>query len=307
MNDQQAISQVDSPEKTALRNFALIITAIYFGVVLVGILNHEMWRDEFEPWLIARDAKSFSQLFTNWRYEGHPMSWYLLLYAVTRVSTNPVLMQILHLAVATASIYLFNRYSNFSILQRTLFSFGYYSVYEYSVISRGCYALSFLLVLLFCVLYKNRPKSILWLFVVLFLLANTSPLFGPLLSLLLAGVLMIDWLVNRKKAEWDGFRLRRFYLGSLFFLFGLVLSIIQVLPPKNSTALQPPPRLSSLLDVNRIETVLAKISEAYLLIPEIRSLPYWVSNQSDRFVHNDIKPYILISIMLVIAATAVLA
>jgi len=115
--------------------FALVITAVFFVIALIGILNHEMWRDEFEPWLIARNANSFIQLYENWRYEGHPLLWYLLLYILTRISTNPVLMQLLHISFATASVYLFSRFNGFSILQKTLFAFGYYSIYEYSVIS----------------------------------------------------------------------------------------------------------------------------------------------------------------------------
>src|SRR5437879_13529952 len=108
--------------------FALVITAIFFVIALIGILNHEMWRDEFEPWLIARNANSFIQLYHNWWYEGHPMLWYLLLYILTRIFTNPLSMQLLHIGFATGSVYLFTRFKCFSILQKTLFAFDYDSI-----------------------------------------------------------------------------------------------------------------------------------------------------------------------------------
>jgi len=54
------------------------LTATYFILALAGILHHEMWRDEFQAWLVARDADSLVQLAGNVRYEGNPMLWHQL-------------------------------------------------------------------------------------------------------------------------------------------------------------------------------------------------------------------------------------
>src|SRR5438105_6786005 len=96
--------------------FALVITAVFFVIALIGILNHEMWRDELHCWLVARDAHSAAQLYSNVRYDGHPIVWYALLYVLTRFTINPLAMQMLVLALAAIAIYLFNRFSSFSIL-----------------------------------------------------------------------------------------------------------------------------------------------------------------------------------------------
>src|SRR5438270_3476826 len=285
------------------RRLALTITAVFFVIALIGILNHEMWRDELHCWLIARDSHSFAQLYQNRSYDGHPLLWYALLYILTWFTANPVAMQVLLLVLATGSVYLFNRFSNFSDPQKVLFSFGYYSIYEYSMIARS-YSLGFFLVILFCSLYGNRRRNAAWLFLVLILLANTSA-FGLGLSVCLAGILLFDWFSNRKKAQWKAVSVTLVSGGFILFLFGAAFSVIQTLPKKDNTLMRP--HLSLLADTGRMKVVLSKISEAYLLIPEIRSLPHWVSNQSNTFVHDDIKPYILISIILVIAATAVLA
>jgi hypothetical protein len=53
--------------------FPLCITVLFFLLSLNTILHHEMWRDELQAWLIARDSDSIAQLFfQNLRYEGHP-------------------------------------------------------------------------------------------------------------------------------------------------------------------------------------------------------------------------------------------
>src|SRR2546425_5327402 len=96
------------PSKTiSVSHFALAITAVFFVIAIIGIVNHEMWRDEFHCWLIARDAHSLAQLYRNTRYDGHPILWYLLLYILTCFTAKPAAMQILVLVLATTGTYLF--------------------------------------------------------------------------------------------------------------------------------------------------------------------------------------------------------
>jgi hypothetical protein len=128
--------------------FTTIVTSSFFLLGLFGILNHSMWRDELNVWLIARDSSSLLELFHNIKYEGHPALWYLCLYFLNQFTSNPVAMQFLHLLIATSSIFIFIKYSPFTPLQKLLFSFGYLPFYEYLVISRN-YAIGLLLVLLF--------------------------------------------------------------------------------------------------------------------------------------------------------------
>lgn len=39
--------------------FAVGVTVAYFVVAMFGAMHHEMWNDEFQAWLIARDSGSF--------------------------------------------------------------------------------------------------------------------------------------------------------------------------------------------------------------------------------------------------------
>ena len=161
-----------SAQKTDAR-YAIGLTT---GFLILGGLtafNHEMWRDEIQAWLLARDSASFFELFAHLKYEGHPGLWHLCLMPLSRITASPVIMQVFHLFIAGVTVYLFVRYAPFNWLQKFLFCFGYFVLYEYAVIARN-YALGLLLLILFCVLFRERYKRPLWIGGILFLLAHTS-------------------------------------------------------------------------------------------------------------------------------------
>lgn len=149
--------------------------------VLVGLMlsRHAMWLDEMQAWLIARDAPDISTLFRNLRYEGHPALWYLLLWPLSRVSRDPVMMQALHLAIASASVALVLWRAPLLIVERLLFPFGYFFIYEYAVKSRS-YALGCLLLFIVCAIWRWRHTQPMLLALVLALMANVHILFAIL-------------------------------------------------------------------------------------------------------------------------------
>lgn len=166
----------------------------------VGILHHELWRDETQAWLLARDSPSVVALFRNTRNEGHPLLWHYCLFIISRISYSPIAMQIFHLLLAIGSIWLIVKKSPFSLLERSLITFGYFTFYEYALLSRS-YGLGVFLTFLFCALYcgfngsdfnggrkrQVNKSSQAWLMVLtLALLANTT-----VLGLILSGVLAI--------------------------------------------------------------------------------------------------------------------
>src|SRR5689334_3222651 len=66
--------------------FSLMVTGGFFVIALIGMLTHEMWRDEHQAWLVARDANSLSGLLDNMNYEGNPALWQFFLFLITRVT-----------------------------------------------------------------------------------------------------------------------------------------------------------------------------------------------------------------------------
>ena len=111
---------VPSPSlEKAKQYFPFLLTGVYFILSLIGILNHEMWRDEYQAWMVASDAHSIPELFQNLKYEGNPVLWHAFLFILSRFSDEAILMQILHIVISTSFIFLIARYSPFSLLQKS--------------------------------------------------------------------------------------------------------------------------------------------------------------------------------------------
>jgi hypothetical protein len=213
--------------------FAWIIAAAFFVLGAHLLSNHEMWRDEIQSWLLARDSTSVPNLFANLKYEGHPALWHLLLMPLTRVSHSPTAMQALHLLIATSTIYVFARYSPFSVVQKTLFSFGYFPFYEYSIISRE-YALGVLLLFVFCSLFKRRYTKFLIVSLVLFLLSHSSPI-ALMITIVLFVALLIDFFaLEPSHKSFERSARYEIYVGFLIIILGIITAVLQLIPPPDS-------------------------------------------------------------------------
>jgi hypothetical protein len=137
---------------------AVVGLAVAWAVVLALLLSrHEMWRDELQAWLLARDSGSLAALWHNTRYEGHPILWHLLLFPLAHVFASPIAMQVLNWAVASAAAILVLARAPFSVAVRAALVFGYLPLYEYGVISRN-YALTMLGVFVACSLLVRRSS-----------------------------------------------------------------------------------------------------------------------------------------------------
>jgi hypothetical protein len=150
-----------------------MLVPCYAALSLLLILRHEMWRDELEDWLIAKDSPSFSEMLATMKYGGHPVLWFACLRVLSRLTDQALSMQLLHWVIATAVVYVVVRFAPLTRLQRVLFVFGYFPLYEYAVISRS-YSLGVLLTFVACALFSAQKRNYGALAIVLALLANTN-------------------------------------------------------------------------------------------------------------------------------------
>jgi hypothetical protein len=155
------------------RRFPWLLTAGFVLVAGCTLAFHEPWRDEMQAWLLARDSRTPLELIRNLKHEGHPGLWYLLLMPITRVSAAPVGLQLASLAVGAATVWVVAVFSPFTRLQKVLFAFGYFPLYEYTALSRG-YGLGVLLLAVACALFRVRERHPLALAAALFLACHTS-------------------------------------------------------------------------------------------------------------------------------------
>lgn len=244
--------------------FTTIVTSSFFLLGLFGILNHSMWRDELNVWLIARDSSSLLELFHNIKYEGHPALWYLCLYFLNQFTSNPVAMQFLHLLIATSSIFIFIKYSPFTPLQKLLFSFGYLPFYEYLVISRN-YAIGLLLVFAFCALYPTRTKSYLWLALILFFLANSNA-YCLFISIAFGVTLIVEYSLGTKINPSLAARKTNIISSLAIFILGIVSSLVQLIPPADSTLQGGMSRWILQFNLKHLAVVLTRIWNSYIVI-----------------------------------------
>jgi hypothetical protein len=194
--DQSASSDlsgigIDQPvERTWLATVA--INALFFLLVLVNVirtLQHAMWRDEMGTFQIAAASASLWELLPKLNYTMHPGLWYSLVWFVTRFSSDPVSMAIMHTMIAIATWIVIFRWSPFGAIEKFLLLLSYFLFWEYFVISRS-YALVALMGFAFVALQQHRPQQNFIPWLLLGALANTHVL-GAIWSIALGTTLVL--------------------------------------------------------------------------------------------------------------------
>lgn len=255
--------------------FEYWLVFVFACLSLIGVLHHEMWRDELQAWTLARDSSSLADLWRNMRTEPHPMLWHTLLWVLTRYTRNPVAMQYLHWLIAVASVYVFVRCSPFTILQKTLFCFGYYPLFEYCMIARN-YSLCMPLLFSFCWLMQRQPRSYLAFGWVIGLMCCTHVYDWPLAA---ASFVVLTWSFISSPMERQ--QVRRHWrkvvtAGSILTLWALVAGT-QMFGYSRQMQIrhQAPPSLH----LNRITEPLTGVWRGLIPIPRSGSeMSFWNSN-----------------------------
>jgi hypothetical protein len=250
----------------------LLLTAIFIACGMILVAHHEMWRDELQAWLIARDSANVRDLFAHLKYEGHPGLWYLCLWPLTHHFPTPVAMQYFHLGIAAASVYVLARYSPFSRTEKVLIAFGYFFFYEYAVISRN-YAPGVLLVFSVCALFPRRYTRPVSMAMVLGLLAHTNVL-GTIMSLALGGALVLEWLLDRSHGVIPALPAWRYAFAAFIFAAAVVAAVMQMNPPGDSGFAA---GWRFAVDPDGLKDLLKALVEGYLPLPKFK-LHFWNTN-----------------------------
>lgn len=210
-----------------INRFTVLLTFIFFILGFLGIINHELWQDEMQAWMIAKDSTSISNLLENLKYEGHPALWYICLHILAQFTHNPLAMQIFHLLIATVTIAIFLKFAPFTKLHKVLFIFGYFPFYEYSILSRN-YILGILLLFIFCSLFSQTKKAYFSLFLILALLAHIN-VFALIIAIVLTISFLLKILLDRFLLS---FREKLNVSGGLSIAIASIIgAIMQLIPP----------------------------------------------------------------------------
>ncbi len=251
-------------------NLLILISAflLYVTLGIFGACHHELWLDEAHHWLLARDSTSIQNLIYNARYDGHPLVWELILFLASGISQNIVVVQVVHLAIAFTSAFLFLKYSPFKTIQKALIIFGYYFLFEYAVICRS-YGLTWLLLILLSILFTRDKRNYLLITIVLFLLANTH-LFSLICTIPFFLLLIYERVQENKSM--------RFSLAySLLYLAGISISIWQIIPPSDFGFIHLTAHTPWIMKEHLIRS-LSLFVKGIIYIPDFGSYHFWNTN-----------------------------
>jgi hypothetical protein len=127
----------DRPEgNLGMQRFALAVTAAFTAVNLWTVFRHVMWRDEWQPLVWTRYTANWSEFYEAIRYMMCVGFWSFC-WLIEQLGLGDGFFKLVHVLITAAGMYILCRYAPFTKLQKVLFVFGYYPLYEYGTILRN--------------------------------------------------------------------------------------------------------------------------------------------------------------------------
>lgn len=160
-----------------LNRLLLPVFLVYACCVLYGVIIHESWGDEAQPWLLVRDS-SLTGLLKLLPNEGHPPLWYLLIMPFAKLGAPYEIIKWISGLAVIGGIYLFLFKTNYPLLLKIVFPFSNFIIYKYSVFARS-YSIMILLLMAVLALYPQRFKKPWWFALCIVGLFNTHMLVFP--------------------------------------------------------------------------------------------------------------------------------
>lgn len=278
------------------RRLTVIFLGLFILLSLATVLRHEMWRDELQAWLLAKEQTSLGELASASRYEKHPMAWFVGLFLLSRLTGSPLAMQLFHVGLAALSAWLVLRFAPFSRVQKVLLIFSYYLFFEYNIISRN-YALGALSLFLFCVFFTREPAKPLLSAACLFVLANTS-VYGLILALAAGAVMLMNILSDRSmRQKWASY-------AALFIVVVGGLLCILYLRPLPDSSFDRASKIQTGFDTDLLTAVLQTLPRSFLAMP-MPIFHFWNTNFLDDWALSTL-PAIAASALLILIFAIVL-
>lgn len=183
---------------------------------------HEMWKDEWQAWLMARDM-GWGELLRALYYEGHPGLWYVYLKVWAAFGLNDALgLQLAHYLVVALAGGIFWYFTRLPWWLSLLLWMGYFPFFEYGVVSRG-YVWVMVFGLALAGWLEKPEKKAIWAGVGLFLLCQTE-----VYGVLLGGALLVYAFFEHEK--WKVFARSWFRILLSGYAIGVLVFLISVFP-----------------------------------------------------------------------------
>jgi hypothetical protein len=290
-----------TPEDLFKKTFPFLILGAFVLLGFIGILNHEMWRDEVQAWLIAKDCPDIWTALQIIKYEGHPALWYVCLHFLSKLTPDLFSLQLFHLLIAAVSVFVFAVFAPFSKLQKALFAFGYFPLYEYGIISRH-YAIGILFIFALCALYPRRRNMYAPIGLLLALLANSN-VYGTIIAISFFSTLVLDFFLMAKRDTGGEFSKIGAIVGSGIFLLGLIVAVEQMIPRQDSCFAA---GWHLFFHARHFVASVSTLAVSYIPLPDMQAVDFWNSNFLASFPEGEaIMP--VVSLVLAICCVALLS
>lgn len=215
---------------------AAAVTVIYAALIIWLSVFHELWFDEAQAWIIAKDAPLFDIIFKIPHYETHPPLWHLILCIPAKAGfPYEPSMKVIQILTAVFMIAVLEFKSPLPNVIKVILPFTYWTAYQYGVISRP-YALFAAMLFICASLYMERDKRPVLYCLFLGLLCLTS-LYGLIVAAMIAAAWIIKLMLGYK-----GQFIKKFFvenrarLISLAALLLLGICVVLTVWPKSDTA-----------------------------------------------------------------------
>ena len=161
-------------------------------------------------------------------FEGHPWLWYFLLWLPSRFTHDPIGMKWVEGVLGTAILAVFGLLSPFTAVQRILLFFGYFFVWEYTVMNR-MYSVMLLLTLVYAWRRGRGDGGLIGNVLLLGMIGNTD-----MTGILLSGALFVEYgyTTFRRAGRQQGTRewVRQWTGAAAGYLALVALSIATLIP-----------------------------------------------------------------------------
>ncbi len=231
-------------KKIKLLHFSLdsrissLVLWIFFScfILFFKILFHELWKDEWQSWLVARDMPVM-EMFGFLYYEGHPALWYLYLKLFAGfkqlfgIDSDSILIIAAHMLLVTITYYILFTKLRMPQWLKLLVGFTYFIFFEYAVVNRG-----YILIILFEFLILTNLESKqtrLWLLPLLIFLMCQTEVYG----VIVAGSIVFYVFYQNNAFKFRSLKQEYFYTLLTSFLVGAILFTLSVFPRGHSDEL----------------------------------------------------------------------
>jgi hypothetical protein len=253
--------------------FALLVTTAFAVITLVGLYYHEMWRDEFQAWQVAKFSPDLKTFYENQKIEsGHLVLWNIILYVISHFLGGIRWEQVVHTVISCSSVFVLTRYAPFSRMQKILIPFGYFFLFEYNIIARE-YSLTVLLVLLIAYHIHKAPGKLVLLGILLGLLIQIN-YYSIVFAIGFSLIIMRNLLLERKQNHFSRKQKSGLAVGAAILSVSVVCAIVQILHGYND-------RVTKQLSGNarffndHVSDTLTRALSAFIPVPFFDSVNVW--------------------------------